>query len=68
MVLLKDASRDRNNNLNILRFSAAIMVVFSHAYPLGSGDRDPLLMLTNGKLVLAVWQSVYFSFLVGSGG
>lgn len=36
-ILLEEASQDRNNNLNFLRFIAAVMVVFCHAYPIGIG-------------------------------
>lgn len=36
-IVLEEASQDRNNNLNILRFIAAVMVVFCHAYPISIG-------------------------------
>lgn len=36
-ILLEEASQDRHNNLNFLRFIAAVMVVFCHAYPIGIG-------------------------------
>ncbi len=34
---LKELSKGRDNNLDIIRFIAASMVIFSHAYPIGLG-------------------------------
>jgi hypothetical protein len=40
---LGDLDRGRANNLNLLRFVAATLVVFSHSWPLaGAGIHDPL--------------------------
>lgn len=38
-MVLEEVSKDRCNNLNLLRFVAAVMVIVSHAYPLGAGGR-----------------------------
>lgn len=53
----------RKNNFDIIRFFAATLVVFSHAYPLTSGHNgsEPFGLLTNGQMTygeLAV--SVFF--------
>jgi len=43
---LGDLDRGRANNLNLLRFVAATLVVFSHSWPLaGAGIHDPLAQL-----------------------
>ncbi|SCW85391.1 Peptidoglycan/LPS O-acetylase OafA/YrhL, contains acyltransferase and SGNH-hydrolase domains [Paenibacillus tianmuensis] len=41
----------RNNNLDLIRFIAAAMVIYSHSFPLGSGDnsREIIFLLSNGK-------------------
>lgn len=33
-VCVAEASRDRNNNINIIGFFAALMVIYSHAFTL----------------------------------
>lgn len=39
---LEEISQGRNNNLNFIRLIAAIMVIFSHSFPIsgGGGDRS----------------------------
>jgi len=45
---LGDLDRGRANNLNLLRFVAASLVVLSHSWPLGgAGLHDPLARLTH---------------------
>ncbi|WP_051774993.1 acyltransferase family protein [Paenibacillus tyrfis] len=41
----------RNNNLDLIRFIAATMVIYSHSFPLGSGDnsREIIFLLSGGK-------------------
>lgn len=63
---LKAVSQGKNNNLNFLRFIAAIMVVLCHSYPLGIGREglDPLEKLTRGQIhfgELAVYIFFFFS-------
>ena len=36
---LCDVTKGRNNNLDLIRFIAAMMVIFSHAFPLSLGVR-----------------------------
>lgn len=64
MRYLKDCSNGRNNNLNIIRFVAAILVIFSHSFPLTGVDEpiEKILMGQIGGGGLAV--SVFF-FLGG---
>lgn len=37
---LQDISKDKDNNVNFIRFLAAMMVVFCHVYPLSIGWGD----------------------------
>ena len=48
---LKEKSADRNNNLDLIRFIAALLVILCHAYPLskGQGYMDILGRITNGQ-------------------
>lgn len=50
MKKLDVVTQDRRNNLNIIRFIAAILVVYSHAYPLGNGGLDPLGRITQSQI------------------
>lgn len=49
---LDTVSRGRDNNLDLIRFLAAVMVIFCHAFPisLGEGVPDPLSELTGDQL------------------
>jgi peptidoglycan/LPS O-acetylase OafA/YrhL len=47
---LESLSKDRNNNLNIMRFIAALMVIFSHSVPLTRNHSDILTKWTGGTL------------------
>jgi peptidoglycan/LPS O-acetylase OafA/YrhL len=48
---LSDISKGRNNNLDLIRLIAAIMVVFCHAFPisLGTAFTDPLSTVSHGQ-------------------
>lgn len=62
---LEEVSQGRNNNLDIIRFVAAIMVILCHAYPigLGMGVPDPLSALTNDQLSFgSLAVSVFFFY------
>lgn len=45
-------SKGKSNNLNLLRFIAALAVIFSHSYPLslGAANNDFMTAFSNGKL------------------
>ncbi len=50
---LCDVTKGRNNNLDLIRFIAAMMVIFSHAFPLSLGVRggkDYLSMITRSQI------------------
>lgn len=49
---LSEASKGRNNNLDLIRFIAAAMVILCHAYPLGLGEgyTDILGRITNNQI------------------
>lgn len=42
----------RNNNFDMIRTCLAVLVIFSHSYPLGTGTevREPLVLLTHGQV------------------
>ncbi len=46
-----EPSRGRENNFDFLRLSLAILVIFSHCYPLGTGTEtnEPFVRLTHGQ-------------------
>jgi len=63
---LSELTKDRNNNLNLIRFLAAMMVIFSHAYPLSCGAEhvDLVSRLTEDQTSfgnLAVCTFFFFS-------
>jgi peptidoglycan/LPS O-acetylase OafA/YrhL len=41
----------RNNNFDFIRFTLALLVIFSHSYPLGTGteSHEPFSLLTRGQ-------------------
>ena len=45
-----EAPKGRNNNLNVLRFLAALMVIFSHAFPLTGNGKDFLMRWSGGQV------------------
>ncbi len=49
---LKEVSADRNNNLDLIRFCAALLVILCHAYPIsmGEGHMDLLGRITGGQI------------------
>jgi len=60
MKTLAALSRGRNNNFNLLRFLAAVLVIWSHSFALalGSGDSEPLrstLGVTFGSIAVDVF-------------
>lgn len=60
-MLLEEASRDRNNNLNFIRFIAAVMVVICHAEPLSRGGQGAWGYL--GSLAVSIFF-FYSGFLL----
>lgn len=62
-----------NNNVSLIKFILAFLVIFSHAFPiaLGVGNVDPVNTLTNGQLDLGNFSVCIFLlfsgyFIVGS--
>ena len=64
-MLLEEVSKDKNNNLNFIRFIAAIMVIWGHSYPLSGGKTDWLNQLTAGQASLGGWAVCIFFFFSG---
>jgi peptidoglycan/LPS O-acetylase OafA/YrhL len=50
-MILSEISKGRDNNLNLIRLIAAVMVVFCHAFPiaLGTAYADPLSTVSHGQ-------------------
>lgn len=60
---LSELSKDRNNNLDVMRFIAAILVIVSHSIPLSMGEEytDIISRYTDGMLSLgAISVGVFF--------
>ena len=49
---LESVTAGRNNNLNLIRFIAAILVIYSHSYPIGTGTDagEPLMRVSGGQI------------------
>lgn len=61
---LKDVLVGRENYFDLIRLIAAVLVIYSHAYPLsGSGSEDPLYRLSNGQVTLGN-LSVFVFFII----
>lgn len=57
---------DRSNNLDIIRFFAAILVIFAHSYPLtGYSNGEPLGVFTNGQSTFGELAVAIFFFISG---
>ena len=64
-ICLQNVSKGRENNLDFIRFCAALLVIVSHAYPISQGVEtvDFLAQFTNGSLGLgALAVSVFFTY------
>lgn len=55
------------NNLDFIRFAAATLVMFSHAYPLGTGSSasEPFILLTGNQITGGSIAVAAFFFLSG---
>jgi peptidoglycan/LPS O-acetylase OafA/YrhL len=62
---LAEASEGRANNLDALRFFAASLVIFSHAYPLTGHNDEPLSRLSHGEVNLGSLAVAIFFILSG---
>lgn len=64
---LKEASIGRRNNLDLIRFVAATLVIFGHAYPLGRGEQslDLLGRASNGQIACGSLAVCIFFFYGG---
>ena len=56
---------NRENNLNILRFFAALLVIFSHAYVLTTNETDPIAKATRGQTTGGQLAVLLFFFFGG---
>lgn len=57
----------RHNNIDALRLILAVLVIFSHSYPLGTGSEaaEPLLRATRGQMTLGALAVDWFFVLSG---
>lgn len=62
---IKEAANDRNNNLNIIRLFASLMVLYMHSFAVSISDqsKDIFYILTNHK-DLAGGIAVYIFFII----
>jgi peptidoglycan/LPS O-acetylase OafA/YrhL len=65
-VNMKEVASSRENNLDVLRYIAAILVIISHSFPLAYGSKyaDPLSVWTDGRLTFGSF-AVGFFFVTG---
>lgn len=60
---LEDNLSGRNNNLNIIRFIAALFVIYSHSFPITGNGLDYLNRLTDGQIDFGgVAVSIFFFY------
>lgn len=55
--------KGRSNNLQLLKYIAAVLVIVSHSYTIcyGTNEREPLYLLTNGQMTLgALAVGIFF--------
>lgn len=63
---LAELLKGRENYFDLIRLIAAVLVIFSHAYPLsGSGKEDPLYQFTNGQITLGNLAVCIFFIISG---
>lgn len=55
----------RSNNINLIRFVAALMVIFSHAFYVAEAGEDPLSILTNNQVNIGGISVAIFFFISG---
>lgn len=55
----------KSTNINLMRFLAAILVIFSHSFSVAEGRDDPLFAATNGQLNFGGLSVAIFFFLSG---
>lgn len=55
--------KGRENYFDLIRLFAALLVLFSHAYPLSGNDNEPLLVLSNGQVTFGN-LAVYIFFII----
>ena len=62
-----DLCKGRQNNFDLIRFLAAVAVVFSHAFPLSQGDNncEPLMILSKGQATTGVVALATFFIVSG---
>ncbi|WP_207977300.1 acyltransferase family protein [Metabacillus bambusae] len=64
MKTFSELIQGRQNNLDFLRFVAATLVIYSHAYPLTGNDLlEPINQITNGQTTLGA-IAVYCFFVI----
>lgn len=64
---ISDVCNSRQNNYDFLRFLAAVMVIFSHAFPLSYGHEESeiFVVLTKGQLTLGRFSVIVFFVISG---
>lgn len=67
MEILSQRMHARKNNLDIIRFIAATLVIVSHSYPLsvGNNDLEPLSLITNNQMTFGSFAVAIFFIISG---
>lgn len=47
---IRDCIDKKSNNLNLIKFIAAILVIFSHSFRISRNTMDPLDSFTDGQI------------------
>jgi peptidoglycan/LPS O-acetylase OafA/YrhL len=65
--MLGEVSKGKDNNLNLIRLLAAVMVIFCHAYPVAAGKSsvDPLSTISHGQITFGNLAVCIFFFYGG---
>ncbi|WP_438446658.1 acyltransferase family protein [Gorillibacterium sp. sgz5001074] len=67
LVSIESAMNTRRNNFDFLRLIAAVLVIFSHSFPisLGGNKSEPIYKLTNGQFTAGELSVIVFFVISG---
>ena len=64
-VVLSEKLNMRSNNVDVIRFFAALLVIFCHSFYVAEAQEDPLSVFSNGQVNFGgIAVAVFFFFLV----
>ena len=62
---IRDCIDKKSNNLNLIKFIAAILVIFSHSFRISRNTMDPLDSFTDGQISFGGVAVALFLFASG---